>query len=78
MERYEIELLERHIVNDKVLETLYKEHCNFERELEKFNNKPYLTPTEEMEKKTIQKKKLRGRDMIEEILRRYKKADAGA
>ena len=76
MEQRDLELIERHVANDKVLEALYREHLDFERQLEKMNNKPFLTPNEEMERKALQKRKLAGRDRIEEILREYRKRDS--
>ncbi len=72
MEARDLELIKRHISSDNALKSLYDEHVDFERQLEKFNNKPFLTPQEEMERKLLQKKKLHGRDMIEEILKEYR------
>lgn len=76
MEQRDLVLIQEHIVNDAVLESLYKEHVDFEKRLEKYNNKPYLTPSEELERKNLQKRKLKGRDMIEGILRKYRKEDS--
>lgn len=73
MERIDLELIERHVANDKVLEALYREHLEFEHKLDKMNNKPFLTPHEELERKTLQKRKLVGRDQIERILQTYRK-----
>jgi uncharacterized protein len=75
MERTDLELIERHVANDKVLEALYHEHLEFEHLLEKMNNKPFLTPHEELERKTLQKRKLVGRDQIERILQTYRKQE---
>lgn len=77
MEQQDLDLINRYMGKDDVLAGLYKEHVDFEHQLEKFNHKPFLTPSDEMEKKVLQKRKLRGRDMIEEILRRYRKVDLG-
>ena len=73
MEQRDMELINIHMEGDKALKMLYDEHVDFEQQLEKYNNKPYLTPMEKVERKQIQKKKLRGRDMIEDILRNYRK-----
>ena len=73
MEQRDLELIEKYIANDRLLDSLYREHIDFERKLEKYNHKPFLTPSEELEKKVIQKMKLKGRDMIEEILVSYRK-----
>ncbi|HPQ81647.1 MAG TPA: DUF465 domain-containing protein [bacterium] len=76
MERGDIELIQKHTANDKILESLYREHLDFERKIEKYNNKPFLTPSEEMERKQLQKLKLAGRDRIEMILREYRKKES--
>ncbi|MFH0798958.1 MAG: DUF465 domain-containing protein [Pseudomonadota bacterium] len=76
MEQRDLELIERHVSNDKLLEMLYHEHVTFEKQLEKYNNKPFLTPMEETERKNLQKKKLLGRDKIEDILSLYRKQDS--
>ena len=75
MEQHDLELIKRHTANDKVLEALYREHLDFERKIEKYNNKPFLTPAEELERKHLQKLKLAGRDRIEGILREYRKQE---
>lgn len=76
MERRDLDLIEQHLNKDEKLTMLYKEHLDFERALEKYNSKPYLTPQEEMERKTLQKKKLHGRDLIESILNGYRKKES--
>jgi uncharacterized protein len=76
MEQRDLELIQKHSHNDKSLASLYHEHLDFERKLEKYNNKPFLTPSEEVERKNLQKMKLRGRDLIERILQEYRKADS--
>ena len=76
MERSDMELIQKHTANDKILESLYREHLDFERKIEKYNNKPFLTPSEEMERKQLQKLKLAGRDRIEMILREYRKKES--
>jgi hypothetical protein len=73
MEQRDLEIINRNMENDSKLRALYMEHLDFERKLDRFKNKIHLTPQEEMEKKQIQKMKLRGRDLIEEILAGYRK-----
>jgi tRNA threonylcarbamoyladenosine biosynthesis protein TsaB len=51
---------------------LFQEHQYLEKKLEKLNKLRYLTPEEEIERKTIQKKKLLGKDKMAEIIRKYK------
>ncbi len=72
MEKRELELIQKHIATDPELKRHVEEHETFERQLEEFNQRIYLTPQEEMERKRIQKLKLAGRDRIEGILRKYR------
>ncbi len=51
---------------------LYEEHSLLEKELKKLDQKPYLTPDEEMERKKVQKLKLAGKDEMERILNKYR------
>jgi uncharacterized protein YdcH (DUF465 family) len=51
---------------------LAEEHEDFERKLEEFNRKPYLTPAEEIDRKNIQKQKLKGKDKMEKILKKHR------
>jgi hypothetical protein len=51
---------------------LYEEHLLLEKELRKFEQKTFLTPEEEVEKKKIQKLKLAGKDEMELILLRHR------
>ena len=52
------------------------EHHEFERRLEEFNRRPYLTAAESMERKRLQKLKLAGRDRIEQILAKYRQKES--
>ncbi len=51
---------------------LYEEHILWEKQLAQLAGKPYLTPQEEIEKRTIQKSKLAGKDEMERIRRMAK------
>jgi hypothetical protein len=73
MEQRDIELIKKHAVENEALKHLYEEHLDFERKLEKYNNKAALTPAEEMERKRLQKMKLLGRDKMEMILGAYRR-----
>lgn len=48
---------------------LYEEHLLLEKELKQYNDKVFLSPDEELEKKKIQKMKLAGKDEMDQILR---------
>jgi len=73
MERRDLELIERWKERDPELNRLWTEHLEFEELLQSFNKRLYLSPTEELERKTLQKKKLKGRDQIERILIKLRK-----
>jgi hypothetical protein len=73
MEQRDLDLIERWKEQDPQLQRLWREHLEFEEQLEAFNKRVYLSPSEEVERKTIQKKKLKGRDQIERILVRLRK-----
>jgi uncharacterized protein len=68
MEQRDLDLIEEWKGQDPELKRLWQEHLEFEEQLAFFNKRVYLSPTEELERKTIQKKKLKGRDQIERIL----------
>lgn len=53
---------------------LTEEHRTLEELLAKIDNKRYLTPEEEFERKKIQKQKLLKKDRMAALVREYKKA----
>ena len=72
MEKADAELVARWIDNDPELKRRIEDHQDFERQLEEFNRRPYLTAEETVERRRIQKLKLAGRDRIEQILAQYR------
>ena len=48
---------------------LYEEHLKYERQLEELDKIHYLTPEQELQRKTIQKLKLSGKDQMSRIVR---------
>jgi len=72
MEKRDLDLIQKYIPSDAELNRRMTEHEEFERKLEEFNRRLYLTPEEELERKRIQKLKLAGRDRIEAILSKYR------
>lgn len=72
MEKRDLELIEKYIEVDPELKRYMMEHEEFEKKLEELNQRIYLTPEEEVERKKIQKLKLAGRDRIEAILAKYR------
>jgi len=72
MEKWDEELIARLLPHNEELGRYIEEHRRYEDQLEKFNQRPYLTNEEEVEKKRIQKLKLAGRDKIEAILAKHR------
>jgi len=52
---------------------LSEEHRNLDLLLAKIDSKRYLTPEEEVERKTVQKQKLFKKDRMAQMIREYKK-----
>ena len=50
---------------------LQKEHETLEIQIDAISRKKYVTDEDEQRRRTLQKKKLIGRDRMEEILKRY-------
>ena len=77
MEKRDWELIQKHIPSDSGLKECVEKHHEYERILEDFNRRLYLTPEEGVERKRIQKLKLAGRDRIETLLKKYRSQPAG-
>ncbi len=72
MEKKDEDLIQSLLEREPELRRYYEEHLDLERQLGTFQQKLYLTPDEELEKKRLQKLKLAGKDKIMEILARYR------
>jgi uncharacterized protein len=72
MEKKDEELIQSLLEREPELRHYYEEHLDLERRLNGFQQKLYLTPDEELEKKRLQKLKLAGKDKIMQILARYR------
>jgi len=72
MEKKDEDLIQSLLEREPELRHYYEEHIDLERQLSTFQQKLYLTPEEEVEKKRLQKLKLAGKDKIMEILTRYR------
>ncbi len=75
MEDRDLALIKTWIQQDEELKQRVDEHEEFERRLEEFNRRPYLTAEETLERKRLQKLKLAGRDKIEQILAKYRQKE---
>ncbi len=76
MERQDLEMIEAWKERDPELKRFVDQHEEYERQLEEFNRRPYLTAAESMERKRLQKLKLAGRDRIEQILAKYRQKES--
>jgi uncharacterized protein len=72
MEKADEELVARWIDKDPELKRRIDDHEDYERQLEEFNRRAYLTAEETVERRRLQKLKLAGRDRIEQILAQYR------
>jgi uncharacterized protein YdcH (DUF465 family) len=75
MEKNDQELIDQLMDRDPELKKYVEEHRDYEKLLEEFNRRPYLTAAETMERKRLQKLKLAGRDRIEQILAQYRQKE---
>jgi len=76
MERSDQELIEHLMDRDPELKKYVEEHRDYEKLLEEFNRRPYLTAAETIERKRLQKLKLAGRDRIELILAQHRQKES--
>ena len=78
MEKADAELVARWVDKDPELKRRLEDHQDFERQLEEFNRRPYLTAEETVERRRLQKLKLAGRDRIEQLLAQYRAKEKSA
>ena len=72
METDENTLIEHLKQTNPEFRRLMEEHLRYEQQLQEFNKLRYLTGEQEIEKKRVQKTKLRGKDRMAEILKEHK------
>ena len=71
MELQEKELLEKLMLENSELKELIAKHADYEAQLEEMNQRPSLSPEDDLERKRIQKAKLAGKDRIQSILEEH-------
>ncbi len=72
MAKKNMELIQRLSEENPRFRKLHEEHLLFEKQLQDLDERAYLTPEEDLERKKIQKLKLAGKDEMESILREYR------
>ena len=70
MERVDTVVIEKLFNENSRFRKLYEEHELFEKELQQLDDRPRLTPDDEIQRKKIQKLKLAGKDEMNTILGR--------
>jgi uncharacterized protein len=76
MEKQDLELIDQLMDRDPELKKYVDEHRDYEKQLDEFNRRPYLTTAETIERKRLQKLKLAGRDRIERILAQHRQKES--
>lgn len=76
MDQTEVKIIVPLLDKDPELKRYYEEHLELEDKLLTYQNRSYLSPDEEMEKKKLQKLKLVGKDKMMEILNKYRQMAA--
>ena len=73
MEQRDEELIAALAPQHPELKAAYDEHSRLNGEVDKLAGKAFLSPAEELEKKTLQKKKLAEKDKIMRMLDEYRR-----
>jgi uncharacterized protein YdcH (DUF465 family) len=72
MNKEENDIIEDLRKENKEFSQLMQEHEDLEQKLEEINKFKFLTPEQEVEKKRIQKIKLKGKDRMAQIINAYR------
>ncbi len=64
-------LLEKVQGENEEFKKLYQEHLDLKHRVDELNKMNFLTPELELEKKTVQKQKLKGKDRMTQIIEQY-------
>jgi uncharacterized protein YdcH (DUF465 family) len=64
-------LLEKVQGENEEFKKLYQEHLELKHRVEELNKMNFLSPEQELEKKTVQKQKLKGKDRMIQIIEQY-------
>ena len=65
------EVLDRAIKENPEFKKLFDEHTELKSRVESLNKLKFLNPEQEMEKKNIQKLKLKNKDLMDKIISAY-------
>lgn len=73
MEEQDVGLIQLLCDESAVYRRLYEEHMLLERQLNMLDQRQYLSPEEEAQRKKVQKLKLAGKDEMAQLLRAWKR-----
>ncbi len=73
MEQHELALLEKLAPSNPELKILWDEHVLYKKQIEGFESKSYLTPTEDQEMRRLKKQKLDCKTKLVDTLRQLSK-----
>ncbi len=76
MERQDEDLIRTLLPANEALRLAFEEHVRLKREVDELKGRPYLSSGEEIDKKTLQKRKLVEKDKIMAILAEYRRDHA--
>lgn len=76
MEERDRKLLEKLAETDSEIKGLWEDHVLYGKQLDKLESKPFLTPAEEVEMKSLKKQKLEGKTRLVSLLQRHKQQEA--
>ena len=76
MEQSELKLLEELSPHHPELKTLWEEHVLYKKQLEKFENKKFLTPQEEQQTRQLKKVKLEAKTKLVALLQQLSKKES--
>lgn len=75
MEQHEVELITRLVDSNPELAELWNDHQEYEKQLARFEGKPYLSPAEDAELKLLKKQKLAGKTKMQVILDKHRQTE---
>ncbi|CCO24806.1 DUF465 domain-containing protein [Maridesulfovibrio hydrothermalis] len=72
MEQKDIDLIEQLVGQDSEIDSLWAQHKNYQKIIDKMERKSYLNETETQEVKELKKKKLAGKTKLHALLEKHK------
>ena len=77
MDSHEMQRLEKLAPAHPDLQALWDEHVLYEKQLEKLEGKPFLTPQEDQQMRELKKQKLDGKTKLVDLIEQYSAAKEG-